>query len=160
MGAHAHIINDGNPLSELVSKASSCKLGGLDYDGEVTPEDALELLQRQTALLVDVRTDVEWNSVGLPDVSRSQGTLATISWKLAPNMVLNGNFLSQLAQAAPDKSTPIFFLCRSGGRSLDAAVTAKSAGYQLCFNVTGGFEGSPDHVGWKAANLPCKTVGL
>ena len=55
----------------------------------------------------------------------------------------------------------LFFICRSGSRSLAAAKAMAAAGYRACHNVAGGFEGPLDDDshrgsvgGWKAAGLP------
>ena len=63
------------------------------------------------------------------------------------------------AGLTPDQ--PIFFLCRSGVRSLAAAKTLTALGYKHCYNITGGFEGDVDAnkhrgmlAGWKFAGLP------
>jgi rhodanese-related sulfurtransferase len=55
----------------------------------------------------------------------------------------------------------LFFICRSGSRSLAAAKVMAAAGYRACHNVAGGFEGPLDDErhhgsagGWKAAGLP------
>ena len=55
----------------------------------------------------------------------------------------------------------LFFICRSGSRSLAAAKAMAAAGYRNCHNVGGGFEGPLDDErhrgaleGWKAAGLP------
>jgi rhodanese-related sulfurtransferase len=53
------------------------------------------------------------------------------------------------------------FICRSGGRSHQAANAATQAGYPDCYNVLQGFEGDKDAAGhrntlggWRAAGLP------
>jgi rhodanese-related sulfurtransferase len=53
------------------------------------------------------------------------------------------------------------FLCRSGGRSHNAAAAAAAAGYAQSFNVLQGFEGDKNDKGqrntvggWRAAGLP------
>jgi len=55
----------------------------------------------------------------------------------------------------------IYFLCRSGVRSLAAAKAAQEAGYAHVYNITDGFEGPVDATGhrgtvsgWKASELP------
>lgn len=55
-----------------------------------------------------------------------------------------------VTQLPEDKTTPLFFICRSGGRSIKAAETAKSAGYSKVFNVDGGT------LAWQAMGLPMK----
>ena len=53
------------------------------------------------------------------------------------------------------------FICRSGGRSHQAAATATESGYANCYNILEGFEGDKDATGhrgtkggWKAAGFP------
>ena len=144
--------------------SNAIKQGNLPYAGEITPEEAYQYLLNNKAVIVDVRTMPEWQFTGLPDLSATQGTLATVSWKNYPDFSTNPKFADQLA-SVPDisKDTTLLFLCRSGGRSLDAAVAMTQAGYQNCFNITGGFEGDPDAnshrgtaSGWKAKKLPWK----
>ena len=136
------------------------------YTGDVQPKDAYQYLSHyRDAAMVDVRTPEEWQSVGVPDLADTGHTLHCISWKTYPNMKKNPDFIVHLTNAVPDKKTPIFFICRSGGRSMDAAIAASSEGWRCCFNVMGGFEGEPDPgsqrretQGWKALKLPwCQT---
>lgn len=138
------------------------RTGGLAYAGDVSPRDAYHFLCENGGMLVDVRTIPEWQFVGTPNLLGTQAKLVTLSWKLYPSFAQNPQFSDMLA-AEPDlaKDTPLFFLCRSGGRSLDAAVAMTAAGYAHCFNIAGGFEGEPNAAGhrataqgWKAANLP------
>ena len=75
------------------------------------------------------------------DLTQVPGKLLTLSWKTYPDFALNQKFPDQLAGDIPAKDLPLFFLCRSGGRSLDAAVAMSAAGYGYCFNIRGGFEG-------------------
>jgi len=147
-----------------MNNANAHRAGGLNYAGEVSPEDAYTVLQALDGVLVDVRTVPEWQFIGVPDTTGTKGKLATISWKNYPDFSQNTKFADQIA-ALPgvSKDTPLLFICRSGGRSLDAAVAMTAAGYSKCFNVSGGFEGDPDSdghrgttQGWKAKNLPWK----
>jgi len=139
------------------------KKGGLAYAGDISPEDAYAFLQANDAILIDVRTTPEWQFTGVPDLSATHGKLATISWKTYPDFATNPKFAEQLAAVGADKDTTLLFLCRSGGRSLDAAVAMTANGYRHCFNISGGFEGDPDMhghrgtaEGWKAKHLPWK----
>ncbi|UPG70923.1 rhodanese-like domain-containing protein [Roseomonas gilardii subsp. gilardii] len=113
------------------------------------------------AMLVDVRTDAEWNFVGLPDLSELGRQPALIPWQLYPSMQINAGFADMLRRAGARPETPLYFICRSGARSLAAAQTAQAAGYGKPFNVADGFEGPPDAsghrgtvAGWKAEGLP------
>ncbi len=115
---------------------------------EVSTQQALQALtENKDAVLVDVRTDAEWQ-VGVPDLSATHKKAITLSWRTQPNMVLNTQFESQLMQQIPDRNTPIYFLCRSGGRSGDAANAMAQLGYLNCNNILGGF------ISWVETNLP------
>jgi rhodanese-related sulfurtransferase len=113
------------------------------------------------ARLVDVRTDAEWTFVGLPDLSEAGKQPVLLPWQLYPAMQVNGGFTEQLRQAGVGPEHRVYFLCRSGARSMAAAQAAQAAGYTDVFNVAGGFEGNPDAdghrgvtEGWKAEGLP------
>ena len=132
------------------------------YAGDVSPAESWNALtSNPESQLIDVRTQAEWSFSGVPSLASIGKTLKTISWKHYPNFNLNERFVEQLEAAVPDKATPLYFLCKTGGRSADAAIAATSAGYLQCFNVEGGFEGdiNSNHQrgqvnGWKAARLP------
>lgn len=154
--AHVKTVhNSALSLDQLLLNAESRKPAELPYAGEVTPEEAYQFLQEHDAILVDVRTPQEWQSVGIADVDRC----ALISWKTLPDFEVNPRFAEEVAAIeGAQKDTPIFFLCKSGGRSLDAAVAMGMQSYRYCFNISGGFEGnlSCNQPGWKQLNLPCK----
>jgi rhodanese-related sulfurtransferase len=133
------------------------------YARDVSPVEAWDGLQASPAAsLVDVRTAAEWSFVGLPDLSSLGRKLHCLEWVAFPSMEPNPAFLDQARAAlGPDTEVPVYFLCRSGGRSRAAATALAAAGYRNCFNVVGGFEGDlgPDRRrgkvnGWKAAGLP------
>lgn len=155
---------ENNVLEALLAKAKDHCAVGMNYAGDVEPKDAYQILSALGGVLVDVRTPPEWQFTGTADVSGTQGALLTISWKTYPGFALNPDFAKTLvSESAITKDTPLFFMCRSGGRSLDAAVAMTAQGYRYCFNVSGGFEGEPDEQGhrgrkegWKAASLPWK----
>jgi rhodanese-related sulfurtransferase len=128
----------------------------------VSPKQSFEaLLADPGAQLVDVRTDAEWQYVGIPDLREAGKRAVLISWQYFPSGNVNARFVDELRDAGLSPEAPIYFLCRSGVRSLAAAREAEAAGFKLCFNVAEGFEGHPDaqghrgtQDGWKAAGLP------
>ncbi len=132
----------------------------------IGPQEAWELLQKtKNATLIDVRTLPEWNFIGAPDLTSLHKELRQISWRLYPQMQVNQDFIQTLQQTIAAKDTPVIFMCRSGGRSLDAALASAQAGYSQCYNIEGGFEGEPDAhshrgttSGWKAAGLPWRQM--
>ena len=130
----------------------------------VAPTQTWEALaQDPAARLVDVRTDMEWTTIGVPDLTGAGKEAILISWQVAPAMQRNPGFEAQLRDAGLDPDHKIYFLCRSGVRSMAAAEAALAAGYKHAFNVADGFEGPPDSsgqrgttAGWQADRLPWK----
>lgn len=134
----------------------------MPYAGDLTPQDAAGLLERDpAAVLVDVRTRAEWSYVGTPDLSGLGRETVLVEWLTFPDGTPNPRFLDELGAAGVTPDRPVVFLCRSGVRSVAAAEAATAAGYRAAYNVLDGFEGPPDAdghrgttAGWKAAGLP------
>lgn len=134
-----------------------------DYAGDLTPTEAWEQLGADSqAQLVDVRTQAEWNFVGVPDLSSLARRVHCVEWQSFPSGAPNPGFVAQASQAlGPDTGRTVLLLCRSGARSRAAAMALTAAGFSRAFNVAGGFEGDVDGQGhrgtingWKAAGLP------
>jgi rhodanese-related sulfurtransferase len=132
------------------------------YAGDVAPQQAWDGLSRDPkALLVDVRTRPEWLFVGIADLGALGRKPLFVEWQVFPSMQVDGAFADKIRAAGATPDTPLYFICRSGGRSKAAAIAMTGQGFKHCYNVSGGFEGPPDaqrhrgHVdGWKAAALP------
>jgi rhodanese-related sulfurtransferase len=131
------------------------------YAGDVDPSQAYAQLQADPdAVLVDVRTNVEWIYVGLPDLAQIGKRVIFLEWQHFPDGTLNGSFVEELREAGVREGVPIYFLCRAGVRSAAAARATTAAGLGPAYNVSDGFEGSlgedghRDVAGWKAAGLP------
>ena len=121
-----------------------------------------------TAQLVDVRTRAEWTYVGLPHLAEIGKEPVLIEWQSFPDNRPDPNFSTELdirlKESGLAKTANLFFICRSGARSLSAARSMAALGYSHCYNVTDGFEGPvstlDDHrhrgltAGWKFAKLP------
>lgn len=127
----------------------------LPYTGAMTPREAFEVLQANPeVLLVDVRTQAELELVGrVPSA-------INIEWAFYPGMVKNQDFAKQLAEKV-DKNLTVIFMCRTGGRSHNAAVVAHQLGFSNTYNMLEGFEGEANELkqrtmlnGWKHAGLP------
>ncbi len=131
------------------------------------PAEAWTALQQDpTAQLVDVRTRPEWTFVGIPDLTPLDREAILAEWRSFPHMSVAEGFadalLDRLAEAPPRQ---LFFICRSGARSLEAAAhtqaRADARGIEVrCINVAEGFEGDLDAArhrgavnGWKARGL-------
>jgi rhodanese-related sulfurtransferase len=130
----------------------------VSYAGDLSPQDAWAKLE-QGAVLVDVRTEGEWAHIGIPDTKATDNDPLFIQWTF-PGGIPNPDFVDQLKQQAPeDSNVELVFLCRSGVRSIAAAIAATRAGF-TAYNVLEGFEGEPDRFGertvngWKNRGLP------
>ena len=143
-------------VDEIFRKAADrARQFGLPYSGALTPAEAYEVWRNAPgARLVDVRTRAEWTYVG-----RIPGAVE-IEMLTFPGNQLNPDFLAELEQYT-DKSAPVLFICRSGGRSHNAAMLARQAGFAATYNVLEGFEGDRDAHGhrnttggWRVAGLP------
>lgn len=129
---------------------------------DISPRAAWqELASDPDAMLVDVRTDAEWNFVGVPELGEVGKQVVLIPWQLYPTMQVNGAFVEHLRRAGASPTSRLYFICRSGARSLAAGQAAQAAGFPQAFNVADGFEGPVDGeghrgnlAGWKADGLP------
>lgn len=134
------------------------------YAGDVTAKQAWSVLAANPdAVLVDVRTQIEWTLIGKPDLSGISGEPVYLQWVTVQGP--NPDFVNQLQGALEarqvSKDAPVYFLCQSGGRSKIAAIQCTGLGYAGCYNIAEGFEGALDEhkhrnsvSGWKVAGLP------
>ena|SRR3989344_2186377 len=144
-------------LTKILQQAKErAQANNLLYAGALTPKEAHEVLQMTTnAKLVDVRSRAELELVGR--VSQADH----IEWAFYPGMVANQDFPAQLEMQL-DKESIVIFMCRTGGRSHNAATLAAQLGFTEAYNMLEGFEGeaTPDTKqrckinGWKVADLP------
>ena len=135
---------------------------------ELAPEPAYQALKETvSAAMVDVRTRAEWAFVGLPDLDEIGKDLWPVEWVQFPDMSPNDQFMQQLlGRAGGELPERLFFICRTGSRSLAAArkvaMESQAMGQAVhCTNVAEGFEGDLDQGrhrgsrnGWKARGLP------
>ncbi|MDA7705156.1 rhodanese-like domain-containing protein [Rickettsiales bacterium] len=135
----------------------------------ISSNDAFDYLSNQNnTILVDVRTQEEFDSIGVVDLSSLNKEAIFIPWRLLPDMSINADFEFELIDKikkhinANENEINLLFLCRSGARSMEAALFMSDIGYN-CFNIEKGFEGDPDDKGvraningWKFNNKPWK----
>ena len=136
------------------------------YAGDVAAQAAWDDLAKSAdATLIDVRSQAEWVYVGVPVLSALGKQTLLIEWDDFATRSRVADFSGRLKAALEERGigheAPLYFICRSGSRSRNAAIEATAAGYRHCFNVEFGFEGqlSPErHRGtpgsWKASGLP------
>lgn len=143
-------------IRKLLERANKrAEENALPYSGALTPMEAYDVMQKtEHAVLVDVRTSAELELVG-----KVPGAVH-IEWAFYPGMKENQDFGAQLAMQV-DKEALVIFMCRTGGRSNNAAMLASTLGYTEAYNMLEGFEGEANGErqrtlinGWRHAGLP------
>lgn len=130
----------------------------------LTPQEAWVLVQENPrAVLVDVRSNMEYLFVGHP-----RGAVH-VSWIDEPDWNINPHFVTQVRQLmlggvcfeGDANCAPVILICRSGKRSLEAGKLLVKQGFTEVFNVSEGFEGELDEQhhrsstgGWRHHRLP------
>lgn len=117
---------------------------------QITPNQALEMMQQKQIRYVDVRSVREFRqghpegaiNIPLLDFNEEMG-----------QMMPNPDF-QKVSLAHLDPTQPLIVGCQAGGRSQKACELLLVMGYNQLFNMQGGFGGSPNQAGWKACGLP------
>jgi len=104
--------------------------------GGLTPGAAVQLINRDKAVVIDVREPAEY---------------ATGHLVGARNIPV-GELEAKLANSVKNKALPLILVCRSGARSGAAMATAKKLGYAQAQSLAGGLNA------WAAAKLPVEKV--
>ena len=135
-----------------------------DYAGDVTAAVAWDVLESDpAAVLVDVRTEIEWTLIGKPDLQPIGKEPVYLQWVTmqGPNQSFVDELQAALAERQVSMDAAIYFMCQSGGRSKIAAKQCTELGYSKAFNIAEGFEGDLDDQqhrnsisGWKVSGLP------
>lgn len=111
--------------------------------------------ENPSSILLDVRTEEEWNMVGKPSGKKFKIKTYFISLLKGVQRVKNDNFAHDVNSKKISKEDPILVICRSGQRSQMAATLLQQEGYKNCINISDGFEGNVNvGLGWKNSNLP------
>ena len=128
------------------------------------PPEAWELVSANPrAVLIDVRSSMEFLFVGHPKGS------VHVPWIDAPEWTVNPHFVTEVRKvmlggigltSASDEA-PVVLICRSGKRSLEAGNLLLAKGFKQVYNVLEGFEGELDDQhhrstsgGWRFHGLP------
>lgn len=100
--------------------------------GSLTAQGAVQLINRERAVVVDVREPEEFAAGHMTG---------------AKNVPLN-QLEEKLAGTVKNKTVPLLLVCATGARAQRAVATAKKLGYEQAQAVAGGLKS------WKEANLP------
>ena len=112
------------------------------------------LMAESNSVLLDVRTKEEWETIGKPEGEKIGLKTYFLSIQFGNKRIFNENFIQEFKNLAINKDKNILILCRSGVRSQFAAELLNKENY-TCINVSDGFEGNQENVGWKRSGLPC-----
>jgi len=104
------------------------------------------LEENPKTILLDVRTEEEWKTVGKPQ-SESLG--------IKTFFITIGQDSSFIEKVKKDinKENQILVMCAVGGRSIIAANLLQNEGY-IAHNISDGFSGNGQDPGWKNEGLP------
>ena len=97
-------------------------------------------------VLLDVRTENEWDTVGKPETK----DLGIKSFFIT--ITQDPSFLDSVKQKI-DKKKQVLVMCAAGGRSIIAANLLTNEGYNT-LNISDGFSGNGQDPGWKNLGLP------
>ena len=97
-------------------------------------------------VLLDVRTENEWRTVGKPDTK----DLGIKSFFITISQ--DPGFLERVKKNI-DKKKQVLVMCAAGGRSIVAANLLANEGYNT-LNISDGFSGNDQDLGWKNSGLP------
>jgi len=129
----------------------------------LNPTEAWNLVQNDSrALLVDIRSSMEYLFVGHPLGALHVPWIDEPEWTVSPTFVTDIRKLVLGGVIDGDSAgVPIVLICRSGRRSKEAGQVLIDAGLSNVFNIEEGFEGDldDDHHrstvgGWRYHNLP------
>ena len=112
------------------------------------------LMAEPNSVLLDVRTNQEWEMIGKPEGEKIGLKTYFLSIQFGKERIFNENFVQEFKNLAINQDKNILIICRSGARSQFAAELLKKENYTY-INISDGFEGNQENVGWKRCGLPC-----
>ena len=88
-------------------------------------------------------------------IDESDDRLSKVSESLDVKTIKGTPSLPSVLMDAGAQDCEILISCGTGGRSQRAAEILTMIGYK-CSNISDGFLGNSENIGWKKNNLPCK----
>ena len=129
----------------------------------ISAKQAWDICQQDPrALLIDIRSSMEYLFVGHPEGA------VHVPWIDEPDWVVNPNFVTDVRKLmlggvieGDHSGAPVILICRSGKRSKEAGQALVEAGIPNVYNIDEGFEGDLDEHhhrstlgGWRFHGLP------
>ena len=120
----------------------------------IKASDAFDILTKKlNSHLIDTRSDLEWKTSGIPDLLSINKETYLINWGPVLDQIFFEEYKKFLLTRFNQKDS-LFFICRSGTRSLMAAQIAIKFGFNNSFNIYVGFSNDNDQCWIK--NLPAR----
>ena len=104
--------------------------------GGVSPLQATLLMNREDAVVIDVREPQEWDSGHIPNARH----------------IALGQLETRMRELEKFKARPLIVCCHSGSRSSSVCSRLKKHGFENVHNLAGGIGA------WKEAGLPVSTA--
>ena len=129
----------------------------------LTPQQAARMVEEDPrALLVDIRSSMEFLFVGHPVGAVHLAWIDEPDWDVSPHFVADVRKLVLGGVASgSEPGAPVILICRSGKRSKEAGKKLLEAGFQSVWHIDEGFEGELDAHhrrstvgGWRFRGLP------
>ena len=108
------------------------------------------LTKNPDSVLLDVRTQEEWDNVGKPDGDK----IGLKTYFLEIRRDTSYDFVKEFKNFNINQNKEILVICASGERSQISAELLSRENYKS-LNISDGFMGSQEGVGWKNNGLPC-----
>ena len=117
---------------------------------QITCKEIKEYLKKKPkSVLLDVRTQEEWNNDGKPDGDK----IGLKTYFLEIRRSASFNFVQEFKNLNINQDKEILVICKSGERSQISAELLSRENYKS-INISDGFMGSQEGVGWKKSGLP------
>ena len=112
------------------------------------------LTENKDVELLDVRTQDEWDNIGKPDGEKLSLKTHFVTIVRSPDPSANKVFVEEVKNKI-DPKKQLLVICKAGGRSMMASQLLSQENI-TCINISDGFEGNGENVGWKNEGLPSK----
>ena len=117
---------------------------------QITCKEIKDYLKKNTkSVLLDVRTQEEWDNDGKPDGDKIG--LKTYFLEIRRDAFFD--FVQEFNNLNINQDKEILVICKSGERSQISAELLLKENYKP-INISDGFMGSQEGVGWKKSGLP------
>jgi len=113
------------------------------------------LMAESNSVLLDVRTKEEWETIGKPEGEKIGLKTYFLSIQFGNERIFNENFVQEFKNLVINQDKNILVICRSGVRSQFVAELLNKKENYTCINISDGFEGNQENIGWKKSGLPC-----